>query len=53
LTEKRVLISTLAHLGCVEAIPEIREYMGHDDLLTKIFAARALAELGEEIDAGS
>ena len=49
-TEKRVLIATLARLHYREATSIIRRHLNHKNLLVRIYAARALGELGEEID---
>lgn len=49
-TEKRIIISTLARLKYRAAIPKIEEYLTHENLLVRIFSARALAELGQAID---
>jgi HEAT repeat protein len=50
-TEKRIMIATLARLNYRTAIPKIKEYLTHENLLVRIFSARALAELGQTVDA--
>jgi HEAT repeat protein len=50
-TERRIIIATLARLRYRAAIPKIEPYLRHENLLVRIFAARALAEFGQRPDA--
>lgn len=47
-TEKRIMIAVLARLNYRKAIPQIREYVDHNNPLVRIFAVRALADLEEK-----
>ena len=49
-TEKRVIIAVLAQLNHRPAVPAIRKFTTNDDELVRIFAIRALAELGDTPD---
>jgi len=50
ITEKRVIISTLARLKYAQAIPRIEKYIDANDTLLRIYAIRALADLGQKTD---
>jgi hypothetical protein len=45
-----VAISALARIGYREAASALRPFMEHDDIHVRLFANRALAELGEPVD---
>jgi len=47
-TETRIMIATLARLNYQQAVPKIRQYSDDKDPLVRIFAIRALADLGEK-----
>ncbi len=49
-TEKGLAIASLARVGHVDAIANIRAYVTHPNVRMRITAARALAELGETTD---
>ena len=50
LTEKGVTIAALARLGFRDAIPHIRPLTTHANIHLRLFALRAMAELGEDCD---
>ena len=50
LLEKRIAMSTLARIGYQEAAPQIGLFLNHENTYVRIFAARALAELGQIVD---
>ena len=50
ITEKRIIIATLARLKHKASIPNIHEYLSHEDFLMRLYATRALSELGEDVD---
>ena len=50
-TEKGITIATLARLGFHGAVPSIAPFTAHRNRLVRIFAVRALAELGEQPNA--
>jgi len=45
--EVRAMLAVLARLGHRQSIPAIRRYVGHEEPLVRLYAIRALAELGE------
>jgi hypothetical protein len=45
-----VTISTLARVKYVQSVPIIKKFTTHNDIRVRLFAYRALAELGESID---
>lgn len=49
-TEKRIIIATLARLKYRPAISSIEPFINHENPLVRIFALRALAELGQSVD---
>lgn len=48
LTEKGIAIATLARLGFHDGVPTISRFTTHRNTLVRVFAVRALAELGKK-----
>lgn len=46
-----VSLATLGRIGYVEAIPDIQQFLDHEDLQIRFFANYALAELNAPVDA--
>lgn len=50
ITEKRIIIATLARLKHKQSIPKIRQYISNENIFIRLYAIRALSELGEKVD---